>query len=49
MDQMDSGTIGMMIALAGVIILPVIVIKLAKKMKQVSDMKAGKATSEDNK
>ncbi len=46
---MDSGTIGMMIALAGVIILPVIIVKLAKKMKKVSDMKAGKAAPEENK
>jgi hypothetical protein len=45
--EMDSGTIGMMIALAGVIILPVIIIKLAKKMKKVSDMKAGKTTTEE--
>ncbi len=44
--EMDSGTIGMMIALAGVIILPVLIIKLAKKMKKVSDMKAGKTTEE---
>jgi len=45
--EMDSGTIGMMIALAGVIILPVIIIKLAKKMKKVSDMKAGKPEVEE--
>ena len=47
MDQMDSGTIGIMIAVAGVIILPIIIIKLAQKMKKVADMKAGK--TEENK
>lgn len=37
--MMDVGQIGMMIAIAGVIIMPVIIIRLAKQLKKVQEMK----------
>ncbi len=37
--DMDIGTVGMMIAIAGVIIMPVIIIKLAKQLKRVRELK----------
>lgn len=37
--DIDIGTIGMMIAIAGVIILPVIIIRLAKQLKRVQELR----------
>lgn len=48
--MMDVGQIGIMIAVAGVIIMPVIIIRLAKQLKKVQEMKeasgGGKAGGE---
>jgi hypothetical protein len=42
MSGVDIGQIGIMIAVAGVIIMPVIIIRLAKQLKKVQEMKEGK-------
>ena len=39
--------VGMMIAIACVIIMPVIIIRLAKQIKKVQDMKAESAASKE--
>jgi len=47
--MMDVGQIGIMIAVAGVIIMPVIIIRLAKQLKKVQEIKeaaGGKAGGE---
>ncbi len=41
MSGVDMGQIGIMIAVAGVIIMPVIIIRLAKQLKKVQEMKEG--------
>lgn len=41
MTGVDVGQIGIMIAVAGVIIMPVIIIRLAKQLKKVQEMKEG--------
>ena len=42
---MENIDVGMMIAIAGVIIMPVIIIRLAKQLKRVQELKEGKASS----
>ncbi|MDZ4834905.1 MAG: hypothetical protein SGJ27_14095 [Candidatus Melainabacteria bacterium] len=41
-EGIDVGQIGIMIAVAGVIIMPVIIIRLAKQLKKVQELKEGK-------
>ncbi len=38
--------VGMMIAIAGVIIMPVVIVKLAKQLKRVQELKEKGASSE---
>ncbi len=45
-EGIDVGQVGIMIAVAGVIIMPVIIIRLAKQLKKVQEMKEGTIKSE---
>lgn len=46
MQGIDIGQFGLMVAVAGVIIMPVVIIRLAKQLKKVQELKEGTGKSE---